>query len=502
MSVRIPRLVIAGLSGDSGKTIVSLSLLAALWRKGTACSVFKKGPDYIDSAWLSKVAQTVCRNLDTYMVEDFEVYRTFAVHAAKTDFALIEGNRGLFDGRDVSGTHSTAELAKLLKTPVVLVVNTKKVTRTVAALVNGCLSFDPQVKVAGVIINNVAGSRHAKIISDAIERYCHLPILGVVPRLEDEASLVPGRHLGLVPPTEFDTGARFYEHLVTIAEEYLDIDGLIKLASEAPPLDVPEQEKVTLEKAVVRIGYFKDSVFTFYYPENLEALESNGAELVPIHSMKDKQLSEVDALYIGGGFPETHAAQLAGNHKMLESVKRQAEKGLPIYAECGGLIFLSRALIVNESVYPMAGVFPVDLQLHSRPVGHGYTLLRVDCANPFFEIGVTIKGHEFHYTDVVSLPDNVETCLQVQSGVGLSEKRDGLVYKQVMATYTHIHASGMPDWAVTLVERARAYRALRLSGFGKRTGNLNGKGNTNVFFHKQAVKRNVAIKRRPASSVT
>ncbi len=505
MSVRIPRLVIAGLSGDSGKTIVCLSLLAALRRKGVALSVFKKGPDYIDSAWLSKVAQAVCRNLDTYMVDPSVVFRTFTANAAKAEFALIEGNRGLFDGKDVSGTHSTAELAKLLQAPVVLVVNTAKATRTVAALVNGCLSFDPQVKIAGVILNRVAGSRHGRIITDAIERYCHLPVLGKLPRLGDDSTLIAGRHLGLIPPTEVDANADFDERLAAIAEEHLDVDRLIEVASKAPPLDVPQREKATTDRAIVKIGYFKDSVFTFYYPENLEALKTSGAELIPFDSLGEKKLPDIDALYIGGGFPETHAAQLADNRSILESVKQRAEEGLPIYAECGGLIFLSRTLTIKDSIYPMAGLFPVDLQLHSRPVGHGYTLLQVNRMNPFFEIGTIIKGHEFHYTDVVGLPESIETCMEVKSGVGIGEKRDGLVYKQVVAAYTHIHAAGVPGWAVALVARAREYRANRRNNqdnANDSAAGLESSGDSHDSLHGKAGETIVAIEQRPASTIS
>ncbi len=501
MSVTIPRLVVAGLSGDSGKTIVCLSLLAALRRTGATLSVFKKGPDYIDAAWLGKVAQTVCRNLDTYMVDPSVVLQTFAVNAAKTQFALIEGNRGLFDGKDVSGTHSTAELAKLLQAPVVLVVNTAKATRTVAALVNGCLSFDPQVKIAGVILNRVVGDRHGRIITEAVERYCRLPVVGKLPRLDNEPTLIPERHLGLIPPTESDGKAGSDEPLAAMAQEYLDVDALVRLASKAPPLDVPEREKTTTGRPVVKVGYFKDPAFTFYYPENLEALETGGAELVPLDSLAEKKLPAIDALYIGGGFPETHAAQLADNRSMMESVKQRAEEGLPIYAECGGLIFLSRTLAVKDGVYPMAGLFPVDLRLHSSPVGHGYTLLQVDRTNPFFDIGATIKGHEFHYTDVVDLPENVETCLHVESGVGLGKKRDGFVYKQAVATYTHIHAAGVPGWALSLVARAREYRAGRRNNTDGTAAGLDTGGDSRDFSRGKANEKIVAIDQRPESAV-
>jgi cobyrinic acid a,c-diamide synthase len=459
MGVNMRRLVIAGLSGDSGKTVVSLSLLAALRQRRMSLSTFKKGPDYIDAAWLSHISRSTCRNLDTYMSDPKDVYRSFVAHAANTDLAVIEGNRGLFDGKDVDGTHSTAELAKLLQSPVVLVVNTTKATRTLAAVVNGCVAFDRKVNIAGIILNKIAGKRHGKIIAEAIEKYCHLPVLGIVPKLEDDSTLIPGRHLGLVPPEEFETDERLDDRLAAIAEEYLDVDALIEVASNAPPLEVPRPKPQVAPMAKVKIGYFKDSAFTFYYPENLEALQAHGAELIPIHSLRGKELPDIDALYIGGGFPETHAEQLAANRSMLASVKQHAERELPIYAECGGLIFLSRSLTVHDNVYPMASVFPIDVQLHPKPVGHGYSLVQVDHENPFFKIGAVIKGHEFHYSGVVPGSEEFTTCLEVKSGVGVGQNRDGILYKNVMACYTHIHATGVPAWALAVVQRACEFRS-------------------------------------------
>ncbi len=457
----MPRLVIAGVAGDTGKTLVSLSLAAALQRRKLVLSTFKKGPDYIDAAWLTYVSGVACRNLDTYLVASDEAYRSFVLHARHSEFALIEGNRGLYDGKDVVGTHSTAELAKLLKAPVVLVVDVTKVTRTVAAIINGCVAFDPQVRIAGVILNSVAGPRHEEIITNAVKRFCRLPVVGVIPKLGKEASLIPGRHLGLVPPSEFDTSTQFVSRLAELADKYLDIDALIRLAAEAPPLDVLENEKEKKKTAEVKIGYFKDSVFTFYYPENLEALEQNGAELVPIDSLHDNELPAVDALYIGGGFPETHASRLAANRRLLEDIKCRADAGLPIYAECGGLIMLSRSLRIENRTYPMAGVFPVEVVWRKKPAGHGYTHLRVEKDNPYFQVGSEMKGHEFHYTGVEAGGEEVETCLTMLTGTGVGGKQDGLIYRRVLAAYTHIHASGVTEWAAALVAQAREYRSQR-----------------------------------------
>jgi len=458
MVTKCPRLVIAGLSGDSGKTITSLSLLTALRRRGLSLSVFKKGPDYIDAAWLAWAAQAECRNLDTYMVKPDMVAASFAEAAEGSDLALIEGNRGLLDGRDAAGTHSTASLARLLKAPVVVVVNCTKVTRTVAALVKGCQVLEPELKLAGVILNRVAGKRHRRVITEAIEQACGLPVLGAIPKLDDGSTLIPGRHLGLVTPSEFGEAAELQERLTSIAEDYLDIDRLIEIAGDTESLVVAERPKVTPVEKKVRIGYFRDSVFTFYYPENLAALEDRGAELVPVSSLEDESLPEIDGLYIGGGFPETQAEKLSQNRSMLQSVSKAAESGLPIYAECGGLIFLCRSLTFDNRRYDLAGIFDLDLQMHTKPVGHGYTEIVVDCPNPYFEVGAMIRGHEFHYTGPsVELADT-DGCMQVRTGVGLGNKRDGLIYKNCLACYTHLHADGLPEWATGLVSQANEHR--------------------------------------------
>ena len=480
MTTSSSRLVIAGLSGDSGKTITSLSVLTALRDQGYSVSVFKKGPDYIDPAWLSSLTGTTCRNLDTYMMDADTVVRNFVVHAGKSDISVIEGNRGIFDGKDVSGTHSTAELAKLLEAPVVLVVNAARSTRTVAAIVKGCVDFDPDVNVAGVILNRISGRRHLGILRDSITEYTGLPVLGAIPNLGHDSALIPGRHLGLIPPSEYENGAELRSRLREIAENFLDVHGMIEIAEAAGSVSNAAPDLPGDALGRVTIGYFKDSVFTFYYPENLEALEANGARLVPISSLADENLPQVDALYIGGGFPETHAEQLARNRSMMNSVKKEAVNGLPIYAECGGLIYLARSLRCNDVVYPMSGLFPIDLRMHPKPVGHGYTLVRVDAPNPFYAVGASIRGHEFHYSAPTDGPQQAESCMKVESGVGLGNARDGLVYANTLACYTHVHADAVESWASAMVSRAAEHAVKRQS---RRTGN----SRTNGWFRSETI---------------
>lgn len=454
MALTVPRLVIAGLSGDSGKTIASLCLTSVLRRQGLAVAVFKKGPDYIDAAWLTSIAHSSCRNLDTYLVPEDRVKQSFFTHAAEADIAIVEGNRGLFDGKDVDGTHSTAALARLLDAPVVLVVNATKTTRTIAALVKGCCDFEPDVRVAGVILNQVGGPRHRAILEDSIKKHCGIPVLGAFPRLKEE--LIPERHLGLITPAEFSRD-KLEQRLSELGRAHLDLDHLSVVARSASSVDLPQQKVAARKPSTSRIAYFSDSVFTFYYPENLEALEAAGATLVPISSLKDADLPEVDGLYIGGGFPETHARQLADNPKLMADVKTRVHAGLPVYAECGGLIYLCRSLKVDDETFPMAGVFDFDLSMHAKPQGHGYTEYEVTADTPFYPAGQRLRGHEFHY----SAPTDDSTCqgvMTITTGTGLGNGTDGLLYRNCLATYAHHHAGGLTQWADRFVAAARAYK--------------------------------------------
>ncbi len=464
-------MVIAGLSGDSGKTIVSLSILAALRRRGLKVAPFKKGPDYIDPAWLSEAAGFPCRNLDTYLAGFDSVLNAFTTYSHGAEMSVVEGNRGLFDGKDAKGTHSTAGLARLLSAPLLLVVNTTKTTRTIAAIIKGCLEFEPKTHIAGVILNKVAGERHQRVITESIEQYTGLPVVGAIPKLGKDADIIPGRHLGLVPPAEYMAADGVTDKLCQIAESYLDLDKIIDIAQHAPRLNEVKTTAKKTETPSVRIGYFKDSVFTFYYPENLEALQAHGAKLVPVSSLTDSKLPEIDALYIGGGFPETHAQQLSLNQSLMESVKAAANRNLPIYAECGGLIYLCRSLKWKDQAFSMAGVFPLDLEMSVKPVGHGYTKGTVDTDGPYFKAGMVIKGHEFHYSGVIPGQDEITSCIEMKKGVGLGSKRDGLLFKNSMASYMHIHASGVPEWAEAMVNKAKAYAQTKNGSGG---GNISG----------------------------
>ncbi|MFH7320776.1 cobyrinate a,c-diamide synthase [Desulfurivibrio sp. D14AmB] len=453
-------LVVAGMGGGTGKSVVAVGLVAALVGRGEAVAVFKKGPDYIDAGWLALAAGRPCYNLDPFLMTPEVIRRSFADHRRAADLALLEGNRGLYDGVDLEGSCSSAELARLLGLPVLLVVDCTKTTRTVAAQVLGCLRFDQAPNLLGVVLNRVGGARHEDIVRRSVEHYTGLPVLGALPR--SRRDFFPQRHLGVTPAAEHGSAAAAVAALAEQAEKYLAIDEIVRAAQAAAPAGPvvaaappPAPPVIGTEQRRARIGYLHDAAFQFYYPDNLEALAAAGADLVAINALRDRELPELDALYIGGGFPETSAPALAANHSFRESVRQAANAGLPIYAECGGLIYLGESIALEGVEYPLAGVFPVRFGLARKPQAHGYTELLVEKENPFYSVGSVIRGHEFRYSTVESWPGAAaELVLAMGRGTGFSHGRDGLCFNNVLALYTHIHALGTPEWAVALVRRA------------------------------------------------
>ncbi|MDH3797487.1 MAG: cobyrinate a,c-diamide synthase [Desulfobacterales bacterium] len=464
--------MIGALRGGSGKTILSIGLIAA-WKKcNKSIAPFKKGPDYIDTGWLALAAGRPCYNLDTFLLETPQILQSFIAHTRKDDIAVIEGNRGLFDGIDLAGSTSTGELAKLLKTPVLLCVDCTKITRTMAAVISGLIQFDPDVMIKGVVLNRVAGSRHERILRDNIEHYCGIPVLGAIPKLRFQ--IFPERHMGLVPTPEHDWAGESIDTAAQVAAEHIDLEAIYELIQDLPQLDAEgrgQKSEVSLQQTAdsgqitsaevdrPKIGIIKDSAFQFYYPENINALKEAGAETVFISSLTSQTLPELHALYIGGGFPETHAKELAQNESFRKELKAMAEDGLPIYAECGGLMYLGEELVLEKKAYPMVGVLPLTFDFYSRPQGHGYTVVTVENENPFYEVGAEIRGHEFHYSRVLQWSgDKKDLVFRMQRGVGITRDKDGICYKNVLATYTHIHALGTPHWARALIRNAITYQ--------------------------------------------
>ena len=493
MKSNYPRIIIVGMRGGTGKTTVSLGIIAAWRKQGRLIVPYKKGPDYIDAGWLSSAAKHPCYNLDPFLITKEKILASFTGHYGSADSAVIEGNRGLYDGMDAAGTYSTAELAKTLHAPIILVLDCTKVTRTAAAMLLGMMKFDPKVKISGVILNHIAGKRHEKVIKEAIEKYCNVPVVGAIPRLKGEQ--LSERHMGLTPFQEHPGVQKAISATAEIAEKYLDLNKIWQLAEAAAPLQTGRKAKGERLKAKtplpaiqtglkaegarqkvgslspfavclspsVRIGIIRDSAFQFYYPENFEELEKHGAELVEVSALTARKLPDVDALYIGGGFPETHAIALAKNRAFRTSLKMAVEQGLPVYAECGGLMYLGDALVLDNKTYSMAGIFPLRFNLERKPQAHGYTIVKVHRANSFYKRGTVLKGHEFHYSAVSPSKKGIKLkfAFIMKRGEGIKDQRDGICIKNVLATYTHLHALGSPQWAEGMIRVAQKYRRSR-----------------------------------------
>ena len=457
-----PRLMIAGLSGGAGKTVVSLGLCRAWKRAGLVVRPFKKGPDYIDAGWLGMAAGLPPTNLDPFFLTPAQLQALFQQRLQEGELAVVEGNRGLFDGHDAEGTCASSQLARTLDCPVVLVIDATKMTRTVAAIVQGVQRFEDGLRLAGVVCNRTAGERHRAALRQAIEGYTDVPVIGMLPKIKDNP--IPERHMGLMSMREQDGADSALDGIADIIERHLDLDRLQALARTAPPWrPVPELtwpgDRGPNERPVVRIGYVRDAALWFYYEENLEALQRAGAKLVPLSLLDPAPWPDIHGLYLGGGFPEELADRLAANTAIRQRVRMLAEMGLPIYAECGGFMYLARTLRANGKEYPMAGVFPVHTELTSHPVGLGYVQAEVVAENPFLPVGATFRGHEFHYSRCVAVDGAVLTLgLKLHKGEGMLAGYDGLLHKNVMASYTHTHAMALPEWAPRFVKAAMAAR--------------------------------------------
>ncbi len=467
--LHIPRLVLAGLSGGAGKTIVSLGLVRALVQSGLDVAPFKKGPDYIDAAWLGLSARRPASNLDPYLLDEDVLIALFAEKSRGADLSFTEGNRGLFDGKDAKGGFSTSRLARQLDAPVILTLDATKMTRTAAAIVHGCAAFEPGLKLAGVVCNRTAGERHRRVLRQSIEEYTDVPVLGLLPKLSDNP--IPERHMGLISNREYAGQEAILDGLAQVMRDCCDLDKILQAARTAPDMAVAERSLWPTPQIsgvqAPRIGYVLDAALWFYYQENLDALRRAGAELVPVSLLTREPWPRLDGLYLGGGFPETQAAALADNAATRERVRAASAAGMPIYAECGGFMYLCEELHVDDAIYPLAGVFPLATTLCARPQGLGYARATVVADNPFHPLGTTLLGHEFHYSRCLARSsytghgDKPAFVLEMQRGSGMLEGRDGILIGNTFAAYTHIHALGAPHWAPNFVRAARQYAARR-----------------------------------------
>ncbi len=467
--ITCPRLIISALKGGAGKSTISIGLTAALRNQGKKTAPFKKGPDYIDAGWLYLAAGVPCYNLDTFFIPTDRILSSFHTHTQSSDIAIIEGNRGLFDGIDIHGSTSTAEIAYMLGAPVILCLDCTKTTRTCAAVVNGCAAFDNRINIGGIILNRVSGKRHETILRQSIEHYCHIPVVGAVPKLT--ADSFPERHMGLVPTPEHGWAQAAVDAAAQIATKHIDLNAVLAIANQAIDIKMPEPSftgppSVTNKKPRPVIAVARDSAFQFYYPENLEALKTAGADIIFTSPAEESIPPEnIDGLYLGGGFPETHARRLSENSSYRQTVAELARAGLPVYAECGGLIYLGKKIVIDETDYPMCGILPASFDISEKPVGHGYTISMVSGRNPYFEVGTELKGHEFRYSRILSWDGNDEDMVfSTIRGKGFKNHKDGVCYKNILATYTHLHALGTPSWATAMVRVARAYHQTKKAG--------------------------------------
>ncbi|MES0490023.1 MAG: cobyrinate a,c-diamide synthase [Leptospirales bacterium] len=461
--MEIPRLVIAAAQRGTGKSTVATGLIRALTNRGLSVQPYKKGPDYLDPMWLSLASRTPCYNVDTTIFET-DVSAYLAQHSRNASISIIEGNQGLHDSPSPDGDGSTADLARRLRAPVILVMDTAGSNRTVAAIVKGLIEFDPEVNISGIILNNVRGSRHTEKIITAIDIYVGVPVLGSLPKTEE--TTLEMRHLGLIPATESGQAEQLVSSLAKLLESSVDIDKLVEIARKAPTLDI-SPELSTVSKVPVakkfKIGIAKDEAFNFYYPDNFEALENLGAELVFFSPLKDDKIPAVSALYLGGGFPEVFAEQLSLNKPMLQSMKQAIETNLPVYAECGGLIYLSNAITHEDTRHELVAALPLEFTMTAKSQARGYVHLRVLEYNNKETLwrlppGALFRGHEFHYTKALPLSKDISFAYSIERGFGLNGNFDGLLYKNVLAGYVHLHTLSASWWAGALARVALEYQ--------------------------------------------
>lgn len=453
---QLPRVFISAAHKSSGKTTLTLGLAAALQQRGHAVQPFKKGPDYIDPLWLGMAAQRPCYNLDFHMMQLDEIEQLFARAADGARISLIEGNKGLYDGLDLDGSNSNAALAKQLGAPVVLVLDARGMTRGVAPLILGYQAFDPDVRIAGVILNNVGGSRHESKLRAVIGHYTDLEVIGAVQH--DPAMQIAERHLGLVPANEQQAALDRIREVGARVAAQVDLDRLLAIADRAPDWHSARPPAGDASAERVRVGLAHDRAFGFYYREDLDRLRASNVELVEFDTLHARVLPALDGLIIGGGFPEVFMAELEANAPLRASIRAAIEGGLPTYAECGGLMYLSRRLTWQERTCEMVGVVPGDTVMHDRPVGRGYARLQPTGAGRWGESG-SIPAHEFHYSSLENLPVDSIYAYQVERGHGIDGRHDGYQQHNLLASYVHRRGSGEQGWIAPFLNQVRAHKA-------------------------------------------
>ncbi|MCK4744096.1 MAG: cobyrinate a,c-diamide synthase [Sulfuriflexus sp.] len=452
----MPHVFVSAAHKSSGKTTVSIGLCAALKDRGLAVQPFKKGPDYIDPMWLASASDRDCYNLDFYTMQHEEIQQTFDRYNQDADISIIEGNKGLYDGLDLDGSNSNAALATMLDAPVILVLDARGMTRGIAPLILGYQAFDENINIAGVILNQLGGSRHESKLRNVIEHYTDAAVIGAIHKHEDMA--IVERHLGLLPSNESDSAANYIANISQHVAASVDLDKVINIAGIAPAtkkVAFPVAEK----KCSLRIAVAHDAAFGFYYASDLNAMRGAGVEVVKFDTLHDAALPEnIDGLFIGGGFPESSMQELEDNSTMRESIHKAIEAGLPTYAECGGMMYLSRSLSWNDKKNSMVGIIPGDTLMHEKPQGRGY--VKITESNEFIwptlesTSSVSHQAHEFHYSSLehFKLNEEFRPAYTMKRGHGINGEYDGIMYKNMLACYTHQRNVDSNPWVERFIQ--------------------------------------------------
>jgi len=455
---RINGIYISAAKRNSGKTTISIALSRLLRDKGLSVQPFKKGPDFIDPMWLNIASGKRTYNLDFYFMSKNKIREHFIAHSLNSEISIVEGNHGLHDSFDIYGKSSNAEMSKLLGLPVILLIDVGELNRGVVPLILGFQEFDKDVNIKGIILNKIHSKRHEKNLLRAVKYYTDLKVVGNIPNNPEFS--VKQRHLGLLSTLSAGEVDKLVAEMSSKISEYIDLENIIKISKIADKSypDIKNSRFLSVKNNIKRnagntlkIGLAYDNAFNFYYNENLEALENLGCEIIKFSPIGDAHLPDVDALYIGGGFPEIFSGELQANLSIRKEIKHKIEHGLPVYAECGGLMYLCKSISYENNFNEMVGVIDADVKLTKKPKGHGYTKLapysheRGGEALWFNKIKL-IKGHEFHHSFLEMPPDRYEFVFRMKKGCGVDGISDGISYKNVLAGYTHIYSPSSPGW--------------------------------------------------------
>ncbi len=430
---------------SSGKTLISLGLCAAFRQQSLKVQSFKKGPDYIDPIWLAQASGHPCYNLDFHNMSQAQILALYQAQASGSDISLVEGNKGLFDGMNTTGGDANADMAKLLDLPVVLVLDTIGTTRGIAPLVKGYQDFDAELNIAGVILNKVGGARHESKLVSALEYYTDVDILGSVHKSKE--LVIDERHLGLMPANESARSEKIIDGVGSIIADQVDLSRL----SEINPVNYPSSPIVAPAEKGLRLAVAKDESFGFYYQDDLDAFAELGVEICYFNTLTDAAVPEADALFIGGGFPEMNLRALSNNTALLTDIKTKIEAGLPTYAECGGLMYLTHSIAQQGQSYPMVGVIDAKTQMTPKPIGRGYVELAPSDEHPWQDVSAHIYAHEFHYSKLTEINPNTRYGFKVLRGVGVDNNQDGIIKHNMLATYTHLRNVGGNKWVEQFV---------------------------------------------------